>query len=917
MTRHRRVRSLLVSGFLWGSLALAAAEEAEVPGIASYLPADADHDPEAPTPEGVLGWPFGKWHLHHHELIDYLRALDEWSDRVTLNEYARSHGRRPLVMLTVTSPKNHADLEAIRQGHLDRIARASEVEESTEKADEAGKAPSAPSRTPASAEAGDAPLVLWMGYGIHGNEPSASQAAVLLAYHLAAARSPEVQRLLDSAVVLIDPSLNPDGMERFAAWTNGHRGRTPSPHRGDREHIEDWPGGRSNYYWFDLNRDWLPAVHPESRGRLELFHRWMPHVLTDYHEMGNANRTYFFQPGIPEMTHPLTPERNQRLTADLARYHAKALDAVGSLYYTRESFDDFYIGKGSAYPDLFGSIGILYEQAGTRGFHHDTDHGRLTFPDTVRNQVATSLSTLKGADEMRRELIDHQLSFQREAIEAAEASGTAAHIVAAPGDPQRLEAFRVLLERHGIRCAVPSEAVEADGLGFPAGASLVVPSRQPRYHLLTAMMEKRTRFGSPLFYDVSAWHLPSAYGLLHAELEALPPLREDAPQPPPAVELEGPQDAVAYLVPWEPLNAPAALWRLFRERVRTWVAQRPLVVGGEGGKASYPHGTLVVPATVQEHHDADSLHRLMEEIAREHAIPIRAVDTALGAGGLDLGSPSLKPLRSPEVLLVAGPGTSSTTVGTLWHQFDLEWEAPLTLADPARLTAPLLRDFNTLILADAPFSNLPAAAREAIEAWVARGGCLVAIGSSAASVAPLKWVGAKTVKADFGDEAKPKDGKGKAEKKAPAPPSETPYDEAERRRAERRINGMVARAWFDPTHPLAYGYSQHGPHIALMHVGTTFLEASPNPLRNPLRHTDDPLVSGYIAGPNLEALKGSVPVQLHSHGSGRVVLLVDNPVFRGHWLGSAKLLANAVFFSPVASVSGPGEEDEASEETGD
>jgi hypothetical protein len=872
----------------------------EVPGLDYYFPAEADHDPAAPTPEGVLGWPFGAWHLHHHELVSYLGALAAWSDRVTVNEYARSHGRRPLLSLAITSPANQARLEEIRLAHLARVDAAAAGEEAK---DDEG-----------------APLVLWMGYGVHGNEPSAPQAAVLLAYHLAASRDPQVTELLESAVVLLDPCLNPDGMERFATWSNDHRGRLPSPHRADREHREGWPSGRSNYYWFDLNRDWLPAVHPESQGRLRLFHRWLPHVVTDYHEMGNVNRTYFFQPGIPEMVHPLTPANNQTLTARIAEHHAKALDRLGSLYYTRESFDDFYIGKGSTYPDLCGSVGILFEQASSRGFHQDTEHGRLDFPFTIRNQITTSISTLGAAMALRGELSEHLLQFHREAIEQAEASATQAHLLAAPGDPQRLHAFRELLDLHGIRHAVLSEPLSANGHRFSPANSLVIPARQPRYHLLTAMVEKRTQFASPIFYDVSAWHLPSAYGLIHAELADLPPSETKAPGEvlAPTGRLVGPAEAVAYLVPWEPLAAPAALWRLCEEGVRTWVARRPLATGPEDGRTIWQHGTLVVPVGVQKDLGPAKLRRLMREIASEHGLRVRAVDTGLGEGGIDLGSPSLSPVRPPRALLLVGPGVASGPAGDVWHHFDQVWRAPLTMVEPAQLSPSLLADFTTLILPDASFSGLPAGARTAIESWVSRGGCLVAIGSTVPGLATQKWVGATLAKADFAEAegAGADSAKAKEAKPAAIRPDAAPYDKAEERHAERNLRGAVVRAWFDATHPLAYGYGKHGPHLALLRGGPTFLKPSPNPALDPLRYTDEPLVSGHVADPNLEALRGSVAAQVRISGSGRIVLLPDNPIFRGHWHGSAKLLANAIFFAPLVTAPsggsdlGPGDDED-------
>ena len=912
----------------------------EVPDWHDYLPPDMDYHPEAPTPEELLGWRFGQWHLHHHELVRYFETLAAWSDRVTLVEYARSHGRRPLVLAVVTSPANHERLEDLRRGHVDQVLGAWEQESQRLQAGAEAGATGDQDDPDAGGDGADSgqetPLIVWMGYGVHGDEPSASQAAPLLAYHLAAARAEEVGGLLDDTVVLIDPCLNPDGMERFAAWTNFHRGRHPSPHRRDQEHVQAFPGGRTNYYWFDLNRDWLPAVHPESRGRLRLFHQWLPQVLTDYHEMGNVNRSYFFQPGIPDMVHPLTPELNQRLTLDIARHHAAALDELGTLYYTGETFDDFYIGKGSTYPDLNGSIGILFEQASSRGFHQDTEHGRLTFPTTIRHQVVTSLSTLRAADELRGELSSAQRQHHREAAQRAAKEPVKAHVVSAPDDRGRLTAFAELLDLHGIRHARLGEAVRADGQRFRPRSSLVIPADQPRHHLLTAMLETRTEFESNVFYDVSAWHLPSAFGLLHAELPTVPAMA-DEPVATPQGRVIGPREAVAYLVPWPPQGAPGALARLGRENVRSWVAQRPIVTAEVDGGESWPHGTIVVPVAVQEEIGTGALRRLMRELAAEHGLRIRAVSTGLGDGGIDLGSPSLAPVAAPEVLLVVGPGASSQAAGAVWHQFDQVWQAPLTMVEGSRINPALLRDFNTLILADAPFRGLPSAARSAIESWVRQGGCLIAFGTSVSSLAEQEWVGVETRKAAFDgpddDEEPPPtsgegaadddggdDGQNHAEDRAGAAaeievvphPADTPYDGAAERRALRNVRGVVVGAWLDATHPLAYGYSDHGPQLALLRQGTTFLERSDNSLRNPLVYTDDPLIAGAIAAPNLQALRGSTPVQVRPVDSGRVILMTDNPVFRGHWHGSARLLANAVFFGRLVSAGsggGDGEED--------
>jgi hypothetical protein len=856
--------------FVLSGLSVRAGAADATPGLEYFLPtATADYDPAVPTPEQALGWRFGEWHLHHHELVSYLQRLAELSDRIEIEEYARSHGRRPLLYLKITAPANHTRLEEIRKAHVARV------------------------ESPQTAEIPDnAPGIVWMGYGIHGNEPSASQAAVLLAYHLAAARDAATRELLERTVILLDPCLNPDGFERFAAWTNSHRGLRPSGHRADREHQESWPNGRSNYYWFDLNRDWLPAVHPESQGRLRLFHDWLPNIVTDYHEMGNNNRTYFFQPGIPTMVHPQVPEQNQVFTRKMAEEHARALDAIGSLYYSGESFDDFYVGKGSTYPDFHGSVGILFEQAGTRGHHQDTEHGRLTFAFTIRNHVATSLSSLRSAVALRPDLLAFQRDFYRDVRAEAAASKVQAHIFTAPGDPARLQAFQELLGRHRIQSHRPAKDVEVDGRRFPASESLVVPLQQRQFRLLQVMFEKRTEFASSNFYDVSAWHMPSAYGLVGAELPQVPAAAKEAGIVS-AGALAGADPAYAYVFSWESRLAPRALFRLLEAKVRCWAATRRFTTGGDAAQ-SWPHGSIVVPVGVQESLSATELRSLMQDIAREDGLRVQALATGYHGGVPDLGSPSFRPVRLEGVLLVTGPGVSSTLAGDVWYQFDQVWQTPLVMAEAMQISESLLTGFSSVILAGASFSSLPEGARQALKGWVERGGNLIALGSATGSLAAQEWCKVDLAKASADVVAKDR-------------PIQhvLPYDQASERRTARELNGVIVEAVFDPTHPLAWGLGDR-PHIQLMRDGTTFLKPASSSYLNPLQYTDKPLVAGSASRANLAALRGTTPLQVRVVGRGRVILFTDNPVFRGHWLGTEKLLANALFFGSWVSSSGGG-----------
>ena len=346
----------------------------------SFWPTAVEWDKSIPNPKSHFGFDVGFRHLEHGQVVSYLQALAEASARVSLRQYGHTHGGRPLLLLTITSKKNRNRLDEIQRKSR-RLTKANGENIETE----------------------DLPAVINMGYGVHGDEPSATNCAPLVAYYLAAAQGEEIERILENCVILLDPCLNPDGFNRFATWANRYRGRVLNPDPQHAEHNQQWPPGRTNYYWFDLNRDWLPLVHPESRSRMRWYHKWKPNVVLDYHEMG-TNSTYFFQPGIPQRTNPLTPQKNVDLTNKFGEYHARALDERGSLYYTQETFDDFYMGKGSTYPDLHGAVGILFEQASSRGHVQENQDGLLTFYDTIANHFATSLSSLKATVDLRKEL---------------------------------------------------------------------------------------------------------------------------------------------------------------------------------------------------------------------------------------------------------------------------------------------------------------------------------------------------------------------------------------------------------------------------------------------------------------------------------------------------------------------------------
>ncbi len=819
-----------------------------------YLP-EIDYDPDIPSPEEVLGFPVGAQHLTHDQLYFYLRRLAEASDRLVLTEYARTYENRPLVYLTITAPSNHARLESIRQQHL----ALSDPEQS------------------GSVDLAEQPVVLYQGYSVHGNEASGGNAATLVAYYLAAGKSEAVEKILRETVILLDPCLNPDGFHRFATWVNMHKNEHLTADPQDREYDEPWPGGRTNHYWFDLNRDWLLAQHPESRGRLELFHRWMPNVLTDHHEMG-TNSTFFFMPGIPSRTHPLTPPENQGLTAEMARYHARALDGIGSLYYTQESFDDFYYGKGSTYPDVNGAVGILFEQASARGHVQESRNGQLTFPFAIRNQVRTSLSTQRGALELREKLLAYQRDFYRDNLAEARRRGVQAYVFGTDGDEVRSGHLIDILLRHRIEVYRLAKDVKAAGQDFTAGSAYVVPGAQRQSRLVQALFDTLTVFQDSLFYDVSSWTLPLAFNLPYAALgqkDFQPRLLGEAVRDVPQNPLpEGiPAADYAYLLPWSRYDAPAMLSRILDGGLKARVAERPFTLEGQ----RYERGTVVIPVQ-QEGYTPPEVAGKMQALHRAQPGLLEVAGTGYTPQGIDLGSPSFSNLRAPKVALLVGEGVSAYEAGEVWHLLDQRYGMTVTKLDVNSLGRADLSRYHTLVMVSGSYYSLGKGEAAKLKRWVQRGGTLIAF-KRAARWLTQKGMGYLAVK------------KERTEKTEEGP---KPYLQLGSDRGARIIGGAIVEARADLSHPLLYGYTRE--RIPLFRRGTLFFEPTENAYAMPLQYTGSPLLSGYVHPDQVARMKKAAAVVVTGTGSGKIICFADNPNFRAFWHGTNKLFANAVFF---------------------
>jgi hypothetical protein len=838
------------------------------PDLSYYLPDKVQYDPAIPTPKSVIGHEVGEWHISHDRLVNYMYALDKASDRITLEVTGYTHEARPLLLLTITSPKNHENIEAIRTQHL-QLADASKS---------------------ANADTRAMPVVFYMGFSIHGNEPSGSNSSLLVAYYLAAAKGPKIEKMLENTVILFDPSFNPDGLHRFSSWVNSRKGKNISADPNDVEHNEAWPGGRTNHYWFDLNRDWLVAQQPESQARIRKFQQWKPNLLTDHHEMG-PNATFFFQPGVPSRMHPLTPEKNLELTRKIGEYHAKALDQIGSLYYTQEGYDDFYYGKGSTFPDVQGAIGILFEQASSRGHAQESVNGVLRFPFTIRNQFTTALSSLEAVNGLREDLLNYQRQFYKDAASEASKDPVKAIIFGSGMDKERALLLAEIVSRQNIDIYKPSNSQTINGKTFNPASSYVIPMNQSQYRLIKGMFEKRTQFKDSLFYDISSWTLSLAAGLEHEELKALPALGEKIIE----IKMEpgkriGGSSEYAYVFESHAFYSPRAIYRLLQHGFRIKVATDPFF--NSAGK-KFDRGSIMIPVEGQEKSN-ELLNFVLEEITSKDGIDVYAFNSGLNYQGSNLGSGSFLLVKKPEIAMLVEGGVSSNDAGELWHLLDTHYNIPTTLLPVNVFNTANINKYTTIIFPAGTYSAINESAKEKLKTWVQNGGVVIGF-ENALTWLTASGLGKFEMKKDAASATADKDEK----KETPAPAKSRPYGDIDEYAGAQETSGAIFETKVDLTHPLLFGYYQSS--LPVFKGNNLFMEKGKGAYSNPIVFTSAPLLSGYISKTNYSRLKDTSMAGVTALGRGRVIGFTENLAFRAFWFGTNKIVANAIFYGSLVN----------------
>ncbi len=821
--------------------------------LSYYLPDGVKFDPAIPTPKSVIGHEVGEWHVSHDRLVNYMYALDKASDRISLEVTGYTYEGRPLLLLTITSPKNHQNLEAIRLQHLQL---------------------SDPARS-GSLDVKSMPAVFYMGCSIHGNEPSGANAGLVGAYYLAAAQGPEIEKYLDNTIILFDPSFNPDGLHRFSSWVNSRKSISISPDPNDTEHNEPWPGGRTNHYWFDLNRDWMVAQLPESQARIRKFQQWKPNLLTDHHEQG-TNASFFFMPGVPSRVHPLTPPKNQELTRKLGEYHAKALDQIGSLYFTQEGYDDFYYGKGSTYPDTQGAVGILFEQASSRGHAQESVNGILRFPFTIRNHFTTMLSSLKAINEMREEFLNYQRDFYKTASAEAAKDPVKAYIVGASKDRTRTFHFGEMMLRQNVEFYKLPSTQTIGGKTYEPDAAFVVPANQLNYRIVKAMFEKRSKFEDSLFYDISTWTLPLAFGMDYEELKAPPAMGERVTElKMPVGKINGDKATYAYVFESYGYYAPRAMYRLLSHGIRIKVSND--VFNHSNGKR-FERGTIMIPLENQEL-SPEQVSVYIKEVAEKDGIDVYGFNTGLDYKGVSLGSSSFTALQKPVIAMVIEGGASANDAGEMWHLLDTRFNIPVTLIPQSVVNTANISKYNVIIFPPGNFSVINDTGKDKLKSWTQNGGVIVAFENANTWLANagIGKYETKKDKEDNKDVAKPK-----------------PYADIQENNGAQETSGAIFQADGDLSNPLLFGYWD--PKIPVFKSNNLFFEKGKGAYSNPLVYGSNPLLSGYISKPNYDKLKNTSVIGVSNVGRGKVIGFSEGMTFRAFWYGTAKMLMNAVYY---------------------
>ena len=803
------------------------------------------------SPKEFLGYELGKQFTRHHRVVDYFTYVSTQLDNVLLEKYGETNERRPLYVSYISSKKNIENIEQIRHNNLGQT----------------GLKP---------ASINDIAIV-WLSYNVHGNEASSTEASMQTLYELVTTKKDQ----LENTLVIIDPCINPDGRDRYANWYNQVKSEPYNTDQNAKEHREPWPGGRANHYLFDLNRDWAWATQIESMQRLKIYNKWMPHVHVDFHEQ-SMNNPYYFAPAA-EPFHEIITDWQRNFQTQIGKNHARYFDKNGWLYFTKESFDLLYPSYGDTYPTYMGAIGMTYEQAGggMGGLGVDTDHGyELTLVDRVAHHKTTGLSTVEIAS---KNAITLNTEFKKFFDTG---SFKYKSYVLKNENKDKTTRLLALLDKHQIDYEFTNKGLvkgynyltQQESRMSVNTKDLVIHTQQPKGKMVKVLFEPNAKLTDSLTYDITAWSLPYAHGFKAIASTTKVSSRKDVMVDTANNGID--QNAYAYLSKWNSLEDASFLAALLQADVRVRFSEKDFTIEGN----SYAKGTLIILRG--DNKTNKGFDKQITSIAQNNNRKLTPVQTGFVSSGKDFGSSSVNPINKQKVAVISGKGTSSLSFGEIWHFFETQLHYPLTALDTDYINRVDLDEYDVLIIPNGYYSTiLNKSGLEKINNFAQAGGTVIAIGTALRSFANKEGFALKSKKPTEGKENKTA--------------NLTAYEDTRRNRANTLITGAIFKSKVDSSHPLAFGYDDVYFSLKLNNASYAYLQNGSNVAYFNKSATN---LAGFAGKKALKNIPESLLFGEERKGSGSIIYMVDNPLFRSFWDNGKLFFVNAIFFRNSSTI---------------
>ncbi len=814
------------------------------------------------TPKEFLGYELGDAFTLHHDLTRYIQHLASQSPRLKVVEYGKTYEKRVLQTIFVSAPENLAKLAEIRENNL---KHAGMIE---------------------GAISGLQLPIVWLAYTVHGNEPAGTEASMAVLHQLATDNSEKVQNWLKNTLIVIDPCQNPDGRERYAQWYQTVQNTTTDTNPEGWEHIEPWARGRFNHYMYDLNRDWAWQTQQETKLRTDLYRQWLPQVHIDIHEMGYEQSYFFGPPAHP--IHPFASKWQREFSETIAKENKQNFDKRQEPYFTKETYDFFYPSYGDTYPSLHGAIGLTYEQGGIRaGLGIKRSAGdTLYFAARVRNHWEASLNTIAVSVREKEKLLANFKQFFRENLEKPEGTYKT-YVIKHTNSAGTLRNFVQLLQRNYIKVGVAGKAGKAYGYAYHKNQDtdfniderdIILTTYQPQSRLLNVLLEPYAKLEDSLTYDLTAWALPFGYGLeAYAVKEKISPEKnyEITSKTPQTFNAATP--AFAYLATWRDFEDARFLTKALKAGIKIRQAVNPFKING----INYSAGTLIMMRSDNKH--TKGFEQRLQNIAQEAQKELVSLESGAVESGNDFGSEYYPTIKMPKIALIGGAGTDATEFGAAWHHFERDLGYPMSVIPHEMIGDTNLEKFDIIVL---PTGRYNAHSERLIE-YAKQGGKIIALDNA------IDLVGKKNTTSAMGIRmAKTQEEQKSEVEQLQSPNAIERYENRERNTLTESTAGAICKVDLDETHPLAYG------------LGKTYYTLRLNQKHYPLLpkghwnvgiYGEKSLVSGFIGQTMKRKMTNTFAFGVENMGRGKLIYLLETPLFRGFWYNGKMLFANALF----------------------